>query len=313
MSDSAKKRNCRSAQSAPTLELDHVTKRYQEVTAVNDLSLQVMPGEIFGLLGPNGAGKTSAIRMMLGIVAPDTGTVRLFGGTADRASLRHAGYLPEERGLYPKMSVHDNLTFFGELNGLDSITAQSQSRTWCERLDLGDRVDDKVESLSKGLQQKVQFIAAILHKPEFIAIDEPFTALDPVNVSQLRELLSEFRSEGRAILLSTHRMDQVEQLCDSICLISHGQELVQGRLREIKSSHPSHCVEIAFDGSGDFLNENPLVASWSQKPDCTEVRLREGADPQELLRAAISATLVRRFEIKEPSVEQIFIKLVGKA
>ena len=181
-----------------------------------------MPGEIFGLLGPNGAGKTSAIRMMLGIVAPDTGTVRLFGGTADRASLRHAGYLPEERGLYPKMSVHDNLTFFGELNGLDLITAQSQSRTWCERLDLGDRVDDKVESLSKGLQQKVQFIAAILHKPEFIAIDEPFTALDSVNVIQLRELLSEFGRKAERYCSRPIEWTRSNSY-HSICLISHGQ------------------------------------------------------------------------------------------
>jgi ABC-2 type transport system ATP-binding protein len=299
--------------SDPAIEVEHASKRYEGLTAVDDLSLQVMPGEIFGLLGPNGSGKTSAIRMMLGIVAPDAGAVRLFGGTVGRESLRRAGYLPEERGLYRNMSVRENLTFFGELSGLDSLAAERKSREWCERLEIGDRLNDKVEALSKGLQQKIQFIAAVLHDPEFIAVDEPFTALDPINVSQLREVLSEFRAEGRSVLLSTHRMDQVEQLCDSICLISHGRTLVQGRLREIRSRSSTLCVEIAFDGSATFLDDNPLVASWAQKADCVEVRLREGADAQELLRAAMVATCVRRFEIKEASVEQIFIDLVSRA
>ncbi len=296
----------------PAIELDHVSKRYDGLIAVDDLSFGVVPGRVFGLLGPNGAGKTSAIRMMLGIIAPDSGAVRMFGAPLGRRSLRRAGYLPEERGLYAKMTVRDNLVFFGRLSGLDAAQARQKSQAWGARLGLDDRLDDKVEELSKGLQQKIQFIAAVIHDPEFIVMDEPFTGLDPVNVSQLRNVLTEFRRQGRAMLLSTHRMDQVEQLCDSICLINRGRSVLQGSLREIKSRHAARCVEMEYDGDGNFLDGSPFVDSWKRNAGCVEVQLRPGADAQALLRMATAQTRIRRFEIKEASIEQIFVDLVSK-
>ena len=200
----------------PTIELDQVCKYYERVSAVEDLSLAISPGQIFGLLGPNGAGKTSTIRMMLGIILPDSGAARMFGSRLTRRSLRRSGYLPEERGLYGKMTVRDNLVLFARLSGLDAAAARRKSEAWSERLRLGDRLDQRLDQLSKGMQQKVQFIAAVAHDPDLIVMDEPFTALDPVNVNQLRQVLMELRTQGRAIAFSTHRMDQVEQLCDSI-------------------------------------------------------------------------------------------------
>lgn len=295
----------------PTIELDQVCKHYERVSAVEDLSLAISPGQVFGLLGPNGAGKTSTIRMMLGIIPPDSGAARMFGSRLTRRSLRRSGYLPEERGLYGKMTVRDNLVFFARLSGLDAATARHKSEAWSERLGLGDRLDQRLDQLSKGMQQKVQFIAAVAHDPELIVMDEPFTALDPVNVNQLRHVLMELRTQGRAIAFSSHRMDQVEQLCDSICLINRGRCVLQGSLREIKSAHGEHLVEIEYDGEGKFLDANPLVERCQRRGGHVEVRLRPGADPQELLRLAAADSRIRRFEIRQASIEQIFIDLIG--
>ncbi|HKN09469.1 MAG TPA: ATP-binding cassette domain-containing protein [Pseudomonadota bacterium] len=295
-----------------SIELRHVSKRYDGVTAVDDLSFEVAPGRIFGLLGPNGAGKTSTLRMMLGIMLADSGTVRMFGEELGRRNLRRAGYLPEERGLYGKMTVRENLSFFAQLSGLDGGQAGRKAQAWCERLGIHDRLDSKVDELSKGMQQKIQFAAAVIHDPEFIVMDEPFTGLDPVNVNELKNVLIEFRAQGRTIVFSTHRMDQVEQLCDSICLIDRGRCVVQGGVREIKSRYRANCVEIDCDGDGNFLESSPLVDSWKRHSGFIEVRLSAGADPQALLRIAAAGSTVRRFEIKEPSVEQIFIDLIGK-
>jgi ABC-2 type transport system ATP-binding protein len=213
-----------------TLELCTIRKSYDQFVAVDDLSFQITPGQIYGLLGPNGAGKTSSIRMIIGITLPDTGLVRMFGEPFRRTHLDKVGYLPEERGLYRKMKLREQLVFLGELKGLASAEALRRTKSWCERLELTDWLDKKVEELSKGMQQKVQFIGALLHDPDFIIMDEPFSGLDPSNAVVLKDVLLDLKRAGKTILFSTHRMDHAERLCDAICLINRGKAVLEGDL-----------------------------------------------------------------------------------
>src|SRR3984885_3614247 len=206
----------------PIVELEKIRKVYDTKVAVEGLSLTIEPGSMFGLLGPNGSGKTSSIRMMIGMTVPDSGNVILFGQPFQREHLKRIGYLPEERGLYKKMKVMDQLIFLGELHGLDAITASKRAHVWCENMEITEAIPKKTEELSKGMQQKIQFIAALLHEPDLIIMDEPFSGLDPVNATLLQDPLIELRNQGRSILFSTHRMDQVEKLCDAIALINRG-------------------------------------------------------------------------------------------
>src|SRR5262249_11614726 len=208
------------------VSLDRISKSYEQKIAVSDLSLQIEEGTMFGLLGPNGSGKTSSIRMMIGITMPDSGEVSLFGRPFSRDSLKRIGYLPEERGLYKKMKVMDQLIFMGELRGLDKAVAGKRAHDWCERLQILEAADKKTEELSKGMQQKIQFISTLLHDPALIIMDEPFSGLDPVNAVLLQDTLVDLKKQGKAILFSTHRMDQVEKLCDAICLINRGQAVL---------------------------------------------------------------------------------------
>lgn len=296
-----------------TVELERVSKSYDDFVAVDNLSFSISSHRIFGLLGPNGAGKTSSIRMMIGIIMPDAGSVRLFGEPFERRHLHKVGYLPEERGLYRKITVRENLALLGQLSGLTSRDAIARARRWAERLDIAEWVDKPVEDMSKGMQQKVQFIAALLHEPELIIMDEPFAGLDPINANVLKDLILELKEQGRTILFSTHRMDQVEKLCDSICLINHGRAVLQGSLREIKAGYGSRFVQIAYEGEGNFLTRCPLVEASNNYGNYAEVKLRAGADAQELLRAAMCSAKISRFEVMEPSLEQIFIDRVEKA
>lgn len=293
------------------VRLDKVCKTYDHFVAVDDLSFNIAPGAIFGLLGPNGAGKTSTIRMMIGITAPDSGTVSLFGEVFRREHLRRVGYLPEERGLYKKMKVRELLIFLAEVRGVSAAEAGRRAQQWCERLEIAEWLPKKVEELSKGMQQKIQFIAALLHEPELIIMDEPFGGLDPVNTSLLKDVLLELKQRGRTILFSTHRMDQVEKLCDAICLVNHGRSVLEGNLREIKARYGKNQVHIAYEGDGDFLGTSSLVAAANDYGNYVEVQLKPGADAQELLRLAASRARVTRFELAEPSLEQIFIDVVG--
>src|SRR3984885_11314416 len=243
----------------PIVELQHVRKAYDTKIAVADLSFSIEPGKMFGLLGPNGSGKTSSIRMMIGITVPDSGTVSLFGEPFKRDSLNRVGYLPEERGLYKKMKVMDQLIFLGELHGLDAHTASKRAHIWCERMEITEAIPKKTEELSKGMQQKIQFIAALLHEPDLIIMDEPFSGLDPVNATLLQDTLVDLRNQGRSILFSTHRMDQVEKLCDAIALISRGHLVLSGSMREIKSHYPRNRVQIVFTGDDSFLRHPGIV------------------------------------------------------
>jgi ABC-2 type transport system ATP-binding protein len=294
----------------PVVELTGVTKAYQSKVAVDHLSLSIEAGQMFGLLGPNGAGKTSSIRMMMGITMPDSGRVELFGKPFDRASLDRVGYLPEERGLYKKMNVLDQLVFFGQLHGLSAEEANKRAIDWAKRLEIADALDKKTQELSKGMQQKIQFIATLLHDPGLVVMDEPFSGLDPVNATLLQDALLDLKSKGKAILFSTHRMDQVEKLCDSICLVNKGQAVLAGKVREIKKSYERNRVIVEFEGSADFLNSSE-IAEAKNFSGHAEIKLKEHGNAQKLLSEASAAATIYRFELVEPSLEEIFIQTVG--
>ncbi len=294
----------------PVVELAQVTKAYESKVAVDHLSLSIEAGQMFGLLGPNGAGKTSSIRMMMGITLPDTGSITLFGKPFERASLKRVGYLPEERGLYKKMKVIEQLIFFGELHGLHAAEARSRATDWARRLDIDESLHKKTEELSKGMQQKIQFIGSLLHDPALIIMDEPFSGLDPVNAKLLEQTLLTLKDQGKAIVFSTHRMDQVEKLCDSICLIDRGQAVLAGKVREIKSRYERNHVIVEFEGSDAFL-QSAEVAEAKNFSGHAEIRLKPHGNAQKLLREASAGATIYRFELVEPSLEEIFIQTVG--
>ncbi len=292
------------------VELAGVTKAYESKVAVSCLSLSIEAGQIFGLLGPNGAGKTSSIRMMMGITIPDSGKISLFDRSFDRKSLERVGYLPEERGLYKKMKVIDQLVFFGCLHGLQAGEAHERAGDWAERMEIADALQKKTEELSKGMQQKIQFIATLLHGPELIVMDEPFSGLDPVNAVLVEKTLLALKEQGKAIVFSTHRMEQVEKLCDSICLINNGEAVLSGNLRQIKSRYERNHVIVEFEGNPDFL-KSAEIAEAKNFSGHAEIKLKPHGDAQKLLHEAAAAATIYRFELVEPSLEEIFIETVG--
>jgi len=295
----------------PTLRLEKVTKRFGEFTAVDELSLTVRPGRIFGLLGPNGAGKTTTIRMIVGITAPDEGTVELFGRSLTAELQNRIGYLPEERGLYKRMRVGEQLRFFAELKGFAGRGAEEACDRWLAKVKLSDWKRRKASELSKGMQQKIQFIAAVLHDPDLLILDEPFSGLDPVNVELLKDLVLELKAAGKTIIFSTHQMEVAERICDDICLINRARKVLSGSIREVKSSFGRNAVALRFVG-GDGVIEDPLlVATVERHSDHAEALLAPGADAQELLRRLLAAgASVTRFELVEPSLHDIFIEKV---
>jgi ABC-2 type transport system ATP-binding protein len=294
----------------PVVDLDRISKSYSNKVAVRELSLRIEPGTMFGLLGPNGAGKTSTIRMMVGMTLPDSGTVRLFDEPFRRDHLRRVGYLPEERGLYKRMKVIDQLVFMGQLHGLDRATAAARARQWCERMDIAESMEKKTQELSKGMQQKIQFIATLLHDPELIIMDEPSSGLDPVNVSLLEQILLDLKSKGRTILFSTHRMEQVEKLCDAICLVDQGRAVLEGTMRAVKSRYARNRVVVEYAGDASFLTD-PSITELRESAGRAEFKLRDGGDGQALLHAAARHAQIFKFELVEPSLEEIFIRTVG--
>jgi len=294
------------------VELANIRKAYDTKIAVEGLSLKIEPGTMFGLLGPNGSGKSSSIRMMIGITRPDSGTVRLFDQPFSRDALKRIGYLPEERGLYKKMQVLDQLVFLGQLHGLSVSTATQRAKAWCDRMQIADVMDKKTEELSKGMQQKIQFIAALLHDPDLIIMDEPFSGLDPVNATLLMDTLLDLRKQGKAILFSTHRMDQVEKLCDEIAIVYRGKLVLSGAMREIKSRYPANRVHVHYEGDTSFL-AHPSIASAKNYAGLAEIILSDPSAAQAILAHAIGqGTAITRFEIMEPTLEEIFIETVGE-
>jgi len=291
-----------------------VTKRFDTLTAVDNLSLQIREGAVFGLLGPNGAGKTTSLRMIMQVLIPDEGSIQVLGEPVSQRSQDRIGYLPEERGLYAKMKVGEHLRFLGALKGLSEGEAMKRARSWLERLELSEWADKKVQDLSKGMQQKVQFIATVIHKPALLILDEPFAGLDPVNASLIKDIMLELREQGSTIILSTHRMEQVEMMCDAICLVNKGCNVLSGELRAIKQSYGKNTLRIEYSGDDEFLESTGLLQNVNHFGAVVEARLKPGADPQEILKAAVQRDVrISRFELVEPPLNDIFIEKVGAA
>ncbi len=294
-----------------SLVVTGLIKRFRDITAVDDLSFSVEEGSLFGFLGPNGAGKTTTMRVILGIIKADKGKTMWKGLPFDQMEPGFFGYLPEERGLYPKMRVLEHLEFLGRINGLSRIQASKKTLTWIERFDLGDLRNKKVEELSKGNQQKVQMIGTLLHEPELLILDEPFGGLDPVNVALLKEVLIEIHQRGKTIIFSSHRMDQVEEICKDIALISHGRLLLSGNLKEIKRSMGRNIMRISVEGNKEFWTEIPGLQPIIDRADYLEFQLNELINPNDVLQVAMAAGQVIHFELVEPSLNQIFVEKVG--
>jgi ABC-2 type transport system ATP-binding protein len=295
------------------ISIANVTKSYDAVIAVNDVSLRVRQGAVLGLLGPNGAGKTTTIRMIMNILVPDEGTIRVLDQPVSDSTRDLIGYLPEERGLYPRMKVRDIIVFLAALHGLTEVEAGRRADEWLERLGLSEWSGKKLVDLSKGMQQKVQFITAVIHNPPLVILDEPFSGLDPVNAATIQEIMLDMRAKGSTIVLSTHRMEQVERMCDSICLINHGKNVLDGDLRSIKQSYGKNTLHVDYTGSDTFLS-HPAIASVTRLGNGIEAKIKPGADPQEILKAIVQSDVrITRFELLEPSLNEIFIDRTTRA
>ena len=304
------------------VDIRDVVKRYDQHVAVRDLSLQVPVGSVYGLLGPNGAGKTTTIRMILDIILPDSGTISIFGRpNTDRGVLDRVGYLPEERGLYKKMQVRRILLFLAELKGIRPAEANRRIDAWLERFSLstGDRNwgDAGVDELSRGMQQKVQFIATLLHDPDLVILDEPFSGLDPINSQALKDAVLELKQRGKTVIFSTHVMDNAERMCDSVCIISRGEKVLDGSLTAVRQASGTRNIALSLaggaqNGVGEVLADHSLVRKVDDSTNYFELELAPGADAQVLLRRLIDAGAnIERFELMQPSLHQIFLQRVG--
>ena len=316
-----------STTASSAIEIDGVTKRYGDFTAVGNISVSVPRGVVYGFLGPNGAGKTTTLRMVNDIIAPDEGTIELLGQYAPGPSaVGHVGYLPEERGLYPKMQVLELLQFFGELRGMTGKDAAHKGCEWLERLEIGEWAHKKVQDLSKGMQQKVQFVTAVIHEPELLILDEPWSGLDPINAEVLRDIVVEQKEQGHTIVFSTHLMEQAEKICDHVFIIARGRRVLDGELAAIKrEAAGDRLVALSFKEGGDaggggnagaaaesILADGDLIAERRDRGDHVQVELANGASSDQLLRRLVEAgARLRRFELVEPSLHQIFVDRVG--
>ncbi len=292
------------------LELKSIVKRYDGLTAVDSLSLVIEPGCIYGLLGPNGAGKTTTIRMIMGIIEPDEGEIRIFGEAFSESVKERIGYLPEERGLYRRMKVLDLLVFLGEIKGIPARTASERAGRWLERVDLAGWADKTVESLSKGMQQKIQFISTVLHDPQLVILDEPFAGLDPINTQLIKDIIIEMKEKGRAVVLSTHLMDQVEKLGERICLINKGRKVLEGAIADVKMQFSKNVVTMRFSGDRAVFEGHPGIEQVRDFGRELSLTLGPDMKPNDVLRFAIDRGKVEKFEIGEMSLHDIFIAKV---
>jgi ABC-2 type transport system ATP-binding protein len=293
------------------LQVQNLKKTFSNVVAVDGISFEVKQGQIFGLLGPNGAGKTTTIRMILDIIKPDSGTIKFDGKEINDEIKSKIGYLPEERGLYRKTRVLETILYFAELKGIDRKIATERAKLWLKKFELENRANSKIEELSKGNQQKVQIIISILHDPELIILDEPFAGLDPVNQELLKEILLELKEQNKAIIFSTHQMDQVEKLCDEICLINKGKPVLSGPLSEVKRKFGRNTIHIEFEGDGEKLKNLEKVKKIDLYPNYAEITLEDDISPSEILKLIAEKIDIKKFEIKEPSLHSIFIDVVS--
>ncbi len=304
------------------IDVKSVTKRFAGHTAVNGLALRIPTGSVYGLLGPNGAGKTTTIRMILNIIAPDEGTISVLGSPAsDPHITNRLGYLPEERGLYRKMQVRRVLRFLAELKGVTGAEAERRIDEWLVRLSLKTDEKDwgmsKIDELSRGMQQKVQFIGTLLHDPDLVILDEPFSGLDPINAQALKDTIVDLKRRGKTVIFSTHLMDNAERLCDSVCIIARGEKVLDGTVAGVKESHGARNIALALEGEGmsavqSILSDRSLVSRADDSNRFFEIELAPGADPQTLLRRVMeTGVAIRRFEMVQPSLHQIFLEKVG--
>jgi len=304
------------------IDIRGISKRYADHVAVSELSLQVPRGSVYGLLGPNGAGKTTTIRMILDIIAPDAGTITVLGKSSRaKGSMDRVGYLPEERGLYKKMSVRDVLRFLAELKGVKAKVADARIDTWLDRLQLRTEAKDwgksKVDELSRGMQQKVQFIGTLLHEPDLVILDEPFSGLDPINAQALKDTVVELKRSGKTVIFSTHLMDNAERLCDSVCIIARGVKVLDGSLTAVKAENAGRTVALSLEGGAStavqaILADRTLVERVDDQNRFLEIELTARGDAQQLLRRIIeTGATVQRFERVQPSLHQIFLQRVG--
>lgn len=292
------------------LEVRNITKKFGDFIAVDNISFSTEEGSVFGLIGPNGAGKTTTLRMIMNIIIPDSGDISILGNSKMVTATDNIGYLPEERGMYRKMKVDALLLFLTKLKSMPKKEAQKQIDFWLERLELTDRKNKKIEELSKGMQQKLQFIATILHKPKLLILDEPFGGLDPINTNLIKDIILELKQNGTTIMFSTHVMESAEKLCDDIFLINKGREVLYGKLSDIKKSFGRENVLIEFEGNDDFLKKSKQIKKFDNYGRYVEAQLVKNADTQKLLKEAMEVSIIRRFEIKEPSLNDIFIESV---
>ncbi len=294
------------------VQLEKVRKQFGDFTAVSDVSFNIEKGSIYGLLGPNGAGKTTTLRMIMGIIAPDTGSITFRQNQRIQDFSECIGYLPEERGLYRKMKVRDVIVFMAALKGVRKPEALREGDRWLEKLQMSDWRDKRIEELSKGMTQKIQFITTVLHQPELIILDEPFSGLDPINMTLLKDLILELRDNGATIIFSTHVMEQVEKLCECICLIHQGKVLLEGELREIKQTFGKNSVEIDYVDSLEPIRNSPWIENYNDFGQSAEVKLKTPESYRPFLREMVEAGVdVTRFELVEPTLHEIFVQCVG--
>ena len=291
------------------LKLENIRKEFDGKVAVDNLSLEIPKGVIFGIIGPNGAGKTTTIRMIMNIIAPDAGKVYFDGKEVSDDFKNHVGYLPEERGLYKKLTLSEVMVYMAELKGAPAGQTRERIDGWLEKMDLLDYKERKVEDLSKGMQQKLQFVTTILHDPEIIILDELFSGLDPINMELIKNVLLDLKRAGKTILFSTHVMEQAEKLCDNICMISYGKKVIDGTMSKVKSQFGKNTVQIDIEGDGAFIKDLPGLTEMTEFNNYIELHLTEGAEPAEILKTVIGRVKVNRFEVMEPSLYKIFIDM----
>jgi ABC-2 type transport system ATP-binding protein len=295
------------------LKIEKISKRFGDFYAVKNLSLKIPEGTIYSLLGPNGAGKTTTIRMVMNIIIPDEGSIQVLNEKMDDKMKNRVGYLPEDRGLYPKMRVGELLLFFAELKDIRGQEARNRIDSWLERFDLANWKFKKVEELSRGMQQKIQFIATMIHQPDLIILDEPFSGLDPVNTKLLKDIMLEMKNQGRTIIFSTHRMEQVEMISDNICLINKAEMVLEGKLSDIKQQYGKNTVILDYDGDASFIRTLPDVEKIDDYGKFMEIKMKERSDPQDLLNKSVGKIRINKFEVREPTLNAIFIDKVGES
>ena len=296
------------------LEVKNLYKSFDTIKAVDDVSFNIKQGSVFGLIGRNGAGKTTTLRMMMNIYTPDSGEILLNSKHIDNEFKKKVGYLPEERGLYKKMTVMDTLLFFADVKGKKGTNIKKRANEFLEKFDLADRKTTKIQDLSKGNQQKIQFIITILHYPEFLVLDEPFTGLDPINTDLLRQIIIDLKDKGKVIIFSTHLMDFAEKMCDYITMIDQGKIILDGNLSEIKAQYAKRNVTLNYEGDISFLKNNPIVESIDDFGNTTGIRLKSASDIQELLKLLVNNNVtVKKFNANDISLHEIFVLLAGNS